>query len=158
MSISLLSASWKCSRPRGKRKRGRTMASNPSKPQITPDSSYITLPINQIALTDEQLKLALSEVYETGHSHARKFRLCNLSSILLSIAGTLFLTCLTSRFNDFFEYVGFHTHKPLTGIAWSIFAFTFVGGLILHSLGKEVDMSSQRDAVVNNILGRLKKQ
>lgn len=134
------------------------MASNPSKPQITPDSSYITLPINQIALTDEQLKLALSEVYETGHFHARKFRLCNLSSVLLSIAGTLFLTCLTSRFNDLFEYVGFHTNKLLTGIAWLVVVFTFMGGLILHSFGKGAEMGSQRDAVVNEILGRLKKQ
>lgn len=135
------------------------MVSKSKKPQLTTDSSCLTLPVNQIVLVEEHLKSLLASAYESGVKDTQSFHWKDFGVILLSISGTLFLACLTSTFNDFSDSVGFATQAMLTATAWIIIAISFIGGLIaigFSSCKHNGDVFCKREKAVEGIVSGVK--
>ena len=134
------------------------MASISTKPQITTGSSCIALPINQIVLTEEHLKVTLANIYESGIKDTAQFRWSKIGPICFSIASTLVITCLTSQFNDFSTHIKLATSKTLTAMAWILFAIFFiVGCFLLCKRRSEDDVFKCRDEAVNAALEKIIK-
>ena len=84
-----------------------------------------------ISLSDEKLRNALSRAYEEAQKDMSKFHFCNLYSVFLSIAGTLFLSLLTSDFHA----LGSVTAESITFVAWILFG---VFGVLSISFKKSI--------------------
>ena len=69
-----------------------------------------------IRISDEKLRNALSRTYEEAQKDMSKFHFYNLYSVFLSIAGTLFLSLLTSDFHA----IGPVTAEKVTIGAWIV--------------------------------------
>jgi hypothetical protein len=132
------------------------MTSSSPKIQLSDGSSLIILPIKQIALTDAQLKLSLSDAYEEGVQDSTKWKWVKLGPVLLSIAGTLLVTCLTSKFNDFSAHVEWATHSFLMASAWVICVCAFLVGLALLVFSKKPAnaMRQERNKAVEAIFNQ----
>lgn len=122
-------------------------------------SSFIILPIKQIVLTDAQLKQSLSDAYEEGVQDSTKWKWVKLSPLLLSIAGTLLVTCLTAKFNDFSAYVEWATQSRLMASAWIICVVALLAALMLLASSKKPTnaMRQERNNAVEKIFTTIKE-
>lgn len=100
-----------------------------------------------ISISDEKLKNSLSRAYEEAQKDMSKFHFYNLFSVFLSIAGTLFLSLITSSFNA----IGSITSETVTIGAWVICIISgFLGGILACckvSQKTKNDTSDRDDAV-----------
>ena len=100
-----------------------------------------------ISISDEKLKNSLSRAYEEAQKDMSKFHFYNLFSVFLSIAGTLFLSLITSNFNA----IGSITSETVTIGAWAICIISGFSGVILAcykvSQRTKNDTSSRDNAV-----------
>ena len=137
------------------------MSNNIIKPQLTTDSSCLTLPVKQTVLLDEHLRTLLSAVYEKGFDEAQGAKLRSLGTVLWSISGTLFLACLTTTFNDYSEAFAFATQARLTACAWLFVGITFVGGLIAVGISvrrHDTNVFTKRNHAVEQVLADIKQK
>ena len=89
----------------------------------------IVLEETPVTLTDEKLNGILLRTYEKAVYETTKWHWYKLYSILLSVAGTLFLTLLTSSFNDIGSFEAESIRKIVIGIT------IFASVLVLFYLG-----------------------
>lgn len=94
-----------------------------------------------VRLSDEKLRNMLSRTYERAQKDmsATKFR--KFYSVFLSVAGTLFLSLLTSTF----DAVGKISAETVTIIAWIICVSSAILGFIL--MGLTVSEKTKSDTV-----------
>lgn len=103
-----------------------------------------------VHLSDEKLRGIMSRTYERAQKDAETIKFHKFYSVFLSIAGTLFLSLLTSSFND----IGPFNSEVVTVIAWIICGITTIFGFILmgiHVVDKTKKHTSERDAAVDEI-------
>ena len=106
-----------------------------------------------ISISDEKLKNSLSRAYEEAQKDMSKFHFSNLYSVFLSIAGTLFLSLLTSNFNA----IGSITSEAVTTGAWVICITSGLLGFILscHKVSQKTkNDTSNRDNAVEKIFNQ----
>lgn len=94
---------------------------------IDNNSDGIVATETKITISDEKLNSMLSKTYEMATIEANKFKIHSLWSICWSIAGTLFITILTSSFNG----IGSIGADTINNWAIGICIFAFMAGLIL---------------------------
>lgn len=107
-----------------------------------------------IQVTDEKLNRLLSNTYETARKDARSFKLYNHYGLFFSFASSLFLTLLTSKFNDY----KIIDSNSLTFIAWIVLAASVITGTVLaiiRASKQSNDEHSDRDTAVNNIIEKI---
>lgn len=80
-----------------------------------------------IRISDEKLKNLLSRAYEEAQKDMSRFHFYNLYSVFLSMAGTLFLTLLTSDFHE----LGSVPEETVTVCVWGVCIGLAVLGSIL---------------------------
>ena len=80
-----------------------------------------------VQLSDEKLKNLLSHIYEISQEKTSAIKFYKFYGVFLSIAGTLFLTLLTSSFKQ----IGPFGADVVTKIAWCICIASAVLGFIL---------------------------
>lgn len=103
-----------------------------------------------VHLSDEKLKNVLLRTYERAQQDRDIIKLHRFYSVFLSIAGTLFLSLLTSDFHS----IGPFSAGFVTGFAWFVCAGSAIGGFILmavHFSCKSKNDTVSRDAAVNEI-------
>ena len=100
-----------------------------------------------ISISDEKLKNSLSRAYEEAQKDMNKFHFYNLYSVFFSIAGTLFLSLITSDFHA----IGSITSEKVTIGAWVICIVSgFLGGILAcYKVSQKTknDTSNRDDAV-----------
>lgn len=100
-----------------------------------------------IRISDEKLRNALSRTYEEAQKDMSKFHFYNLYSVFFSIAGTLFLSLLTSDFRAF----GPITAEKATIGAWVVCIGSGIIGAVLAcykvSQKTKNDTNNRDDAV-----------
>lgn len=94
---------------------------------IDNNSDGIVATETKITISDEKLNSMLSKTYEMATIEANEFKIHSLWSICWSIAGTLFITILTSSFNG----IGSIGADTINNWAIGICIFAFLAGLIL---------------------------
>lgn len=103
-----------------------------------------------VSLTDEKLKSILLKTYERAQADMNKPSLSKHYSVFLSIAGTLFLTLLTSDFGS----IGKIDADIVTWSARIIFVICAVGGFILMGITvnkKTKSNTEDRDKAISDI-------
>ncbi len=103
-----------------------------------------------IHLSDEKLRNVLLRTYERAQQDAHDIKLHNFYGVFLSVAGTLFLTLLTSSFHA----LGSICAETVTTIVWIICAVSALAGFILlaaHVSEKIKSDTSKRDKAVDEI-------
>jgi len=103
-----------------------------------------------IKLSDEKFKNALSRTYERAQKDTEKPNFKKAYSVFLSIAGTLFLSLLTSKF----QKIGQVSANAVTCIVWIACVFCAVLGFILMGLRVSEKVHSDtgvRDSAVDEI-------
>ena len=104
-----------------------------------------------INVTDEKLIRLLSNTYETARKDANSFKLYNHYGIFFSFGISLFITLLTSTFNDFEKVDG----STLTIIAWIVCAVSIIFGTVLaiiRASKQSSDEHTDRDNAVNKTI------
>ena len=101
-----------------------------SKPTLTIDSKHTVLDVNQITLTVEQLKVAMNNVYESSYTRVNEFHWYDLYSVSFSVSATLFISCLTTNFQDFSAKIPWFDSAGIATCAWVILCSLFVFGMI----------------------------
>ena len=110
----------------------------------------IVITETSVTLSDEKLKSALSKTYEQAQKDMSKPKFHKWYSVFLSIAGTLFLTLLTSQFND----IGAISAEILTNISCVVCVICGVLGFILLGINVSSKIHSNtndRDNAVNQV-------
>ena len=128
-----------------------TMASNMN--IIDTKDEGIVVKETPISISDEKLRNSLSRAYEEAQKDMSKFHFCNLYSVFLSIAGTLFLSLLTSDFHA----LGSVTAESITFVAWILFGVFGVLGAILACCKvsqKTKNDTSDRDNAVDKVFNQ----
>ena len=108
-----------------------------------------------IRVTDEKLSNMLSKTYEQARKDACKFKFYKHYGVFLSMAGTLFITLLTTTFHDF---LGIDS-KTISAIFWVAFVLTLITGIILAVIcasKQRNDENDERDLAVEKILNNIK--
>lgn len=103
-----------------------------------------------VRLSDEKLKNMLSRTYERAQKDMSVVKFRNYYSIFLSIAGTLFLSLLTSTFGA----VGNISAECVTKFVWAICIASAILGFILMGITvseKTKDDTSERDRAVSEV-------
>ena len=103
-----------------------------------------------VHLSDEKLKNVLLRTYERAQQYKDTINFHKFYSVFLSIAGTLFLSLLTSDFNA----IGPFSAEFVTGFAWLICVVSAILGFVLmavHFSCKSKNDTVSRDAAVNEI-------
>ena len=104
-----------------------------------------------INVTDEKLNRLLSNTYETARKDANSFKWYNHYGIFFSFGISLFITLLTSTFNDY-EIVNGNT---LTIWAWVACVVSIgIGTLlaIVRATKQSNDEHADRDKAVKNVI------
>ena len=117
---------------------------------ITQGDPGIVAKERPVSLSDEKLKTMLSRTYECAQKDMNSTKFRNFYSIFLSIAGTLFLSLLTSSFNAF----GNVSSETVTLVVSIICVAFAVLGFILLALtvkDKTTTDTSARDKAVDEI-------
>ena len=100
-----------------------------------------------ISISDEKLRNSLSRAYEEAQKDMSEFHFYNLYSVFISIAGTLFLSLLTSDFRA----IGSISAEKVPIGAWVICIFSGFLGAILAcckvSIKTKNDTSNRDNAV-----------
>ena len=109
-----------------------------------------------ISISDEKLRNSLSRTYEEAQKDMSKFHFCNLYSVFLSIASTLFLSLLTSNFHA----IGYATAEKVTTGAWVICIVSGFLGVILgcYKVAEKNDTSARDNAVEKVYKQHISKQ
>lgn len=105
-----------------------------------------------VQISDEKFKRLLSQAYERARHDARKWHWYDLYGNSLTAAATLFITLLTSTFNDI-RRLGLSGHD-IECYCWLLFAVLFVFGCIAsvaHAQCKNNCEPAERDAAVEYI-------
>jgi len=103
-----------------------------------------------VRLSDEKLRSMLSRTYERAQKDLSAPKLRNHYSIFLSIAGTLFLSLLTSTFGP----IGSMSAENVTIFAWVICIVSALLGFVLMGMAvsqKTQSDTSARDAAVSEV-------
>lgn len=103
-----------------------------------------------VHLSDEKLRVIMSRTYERAQKDADTIKFHKFYSVFLSIAGTLFLSLLTSSFND----LGNIKSDTVTIIAWILCGVSAILGFILmgiHVADKTKNHTIERDKAVDEI-------
>ena len=120
---------------------------------IDRSDSGIVVTETKVVLSDEKLKGALSKTYEQAQKDILKPKFHKWYNVFLSIAGTLFLTLLTSNFNDIVNI----SSKTVTIIAWILCGICAILGFILmglHVSDKIHNNTNERDKAVDEIFNQ----
>lgn len=110
----------------------------------------IVMQETQISLSDEKLKSILLRTYEVALRDANAPKYYKLYSVLLSIAGTMLMTLLTSSFGS----LGKLSAETVTLIAWIILIACAVLGFIFLGIAAQRKMSydtAARDKAISEI-------
>lgn len=110
----------------------------------------IVMQETQISLSDEKLKAILLKTYEAALKDANAPKYYKSYSILLSIAGTLLITLLTSSFGS----LGRISAETVTIIAWIVLFACAVLGFIFLGIAAQRKMSydtAARDKAISEI-------
>ena len=110
----------------------------------------IVMQETQISLSDEKLKSLLLRTYEAALRDANSPKYYKTYSVLLSIAGTLLITLLTSSFSS----LGQISADTITVIAWIVFCGCAITGFIFLWIAARKKMSydtSARDKAISEI-------
>ena len=105
----------------------------------------------QVNLSDEKLKSTLLHVYEEAQKNERTIHYYDWSSVLLSIAGTVFLSLITSDFHS----VGAIDAVTVRRVVWVVFAITcFLGFVFLYikNTKKVNGDTTARDKAVEKVM------
>ena len=92
----------------------------------------------------------MSRTYEHARRDAEKTKLHSFYSVFLSIAGTLFLTLLTSSFNS----IGSVKAETISNIACGVCILSALGGFVLlgiHVTDKTNNHTEERDKAVDEL-------
>ena len=103
-----------------------------------------------IHLSDEKLNNVLLRTYERAQQDAHAVKFHKFYGMFLSIAGTLFLTLLTSDFHN----LGSMKAETVTEIAWIVFSISLIVGIILLIVNfrkQAKDNTRERDKAVEEI-------
>lgn len=103
-----------------------------------------------VHLSDEKLRGIMSRTYERAQKDAGTIKFHKFYSVFLSIAGTLFLSLLTSSFND----LGPIKSETVTVVAWILCGASSLLGFILmgvHVADKTKNHTIERDTAVDEI-------
>lgn len=103
-----------------------------------------------VRLSDEKLRNMLSRTYERAQKDMSTTKLRKYYSVFLSVAGTLFLSLLTSTFGA----IGNISAEVVTKFAWAICIISAVLGFILMGMTvseKTKNDTSDRDQAVNEV-------
>lgn len=117
-------------------------------------NEQIVVQERSIQVTDEKLTRLLLNTYEQARVDAHEFKLYNHYSVFFSIAGSLFITLLTSTFHDFSVF----SSKTLTYMAWGVFVISLFVGIslaIVRASQQRNDEHTERDQAVEKILANL---
>ena len=118
---------------------------------IKQSNQGIVLEETPVTLSDEKLQSILLHTYEKAVSDTMKWHWYKLYSIFLSIAGTLFLTLLTtSSFNEIGSLES-NTVKGFVIIITAILGFIFLGASVNQ---KKKNDTETRDASIQEIMGK----
>lgn len=104
----------------------------------------------KIQLSDEKLKAIMCRTYERAQKDSEKICLHKFYDVFLSVASTLFLTLLTSSFNN----IGKVSSEIVTTTVWIIFIIMLILGFILMSIHvshKTQTHTNERDIAVDEI-------
>lgn len=104
-----------------------------------------------IKVTDEKLNRLLSNTYETARKDANSFKWYNHYGVFFSFSLSLFITLLTSTFNDF----GIIKGEVLTIFAWIVLGISTIIGIalaLLRGSKHSSDEHNERDEAVNKII------
>lgn len=117
----------------------------------------IVLEETPLSLTDEKLNGMLLRTYEKAVRDVTKWKYYKLYSILLSIAGTLFLSLLTSEYNDLgaLDSSTIRIIVIVTTTIAAIMGFIFLGISVSH---KKKSDTEGRDASIKEITDKYFKQ
>lgn len=103
-----------------------------------------------VRLSDEKLRNMLSRTYERAQRDMSSWKIYKSYSMLLSVAGTLFLSLMTSTFNE----VGSLSTEIVTCIVWIMCILFALFGFILMGISVSVKMRSdttERDKAVDEV-------
>jgi len=103
-----------------------------------------------IHLSDEKLRSLLSRTYECAQEDKGVFRLYKAYGVFLSIAGTLFLSLMTSTFNA----IGNVSEETVTVIVWFLCIGCALMGFILMGVAVSDKMKNDtqlRDKAVDKM-------
>ena len=104
-----------------------------------------------IHLSDEELNNVLLRTYERAQQDAQAVKFHKFYGVFLSIAGTLFLTLLTSDFRN----LGSIKAEAVNEIAWIVFSLSAVIGIVLLIVNfrkQAKNNTIERDKAVEEIL------
>ena len=118
---------------------------------IKQSNQGIVLEETPVTLSDEKLNGILLHTYEKAVQDVSKWRFHKLYSVLLSIAGTLFVSLFTSSFND----LGNINAETVRTIVIVVTIVSAVVGFILLGISvnqKKKSDTDVRDASINEII------
>ena len=124
---------------------------------IKQSNQGIVLEETPVTLSDEKLNGMLLHTYERAVKDVSKWRFYNLYSVLLSIAGTLFLSLFTSSFND----MGQLSSNTVRTIVVVITLFSAVVGFVFLGISvnqKKNNDTDTRDSSIKEIIDKYSKQ
>ena len=106
-----------------------------------------------VRLSDEKLRNMLSRTYERAQKDMSKTKFRNFYSVFISVAGTLFLSLLTSTFGA----VGKISAETVTTIAWILCIGSAFLGFVLMGLTvseKTKNDTTDRDKAVDEVFNQ----
>lgn len=121
---------------------------------IDSSSGDIIIQEKAIRISDEKLSSMLLKTYEQAREDAGKFKLYKYYGVFLSIAFTLFITLLTTSFNDFLGIAG----EVISLIFWVVFALSLASGTVLAVIcasNMRNNQNSERDMAIEKVLNNI---
>ena len=103
-----------------------------------------------VHLSDEKMRSIMSRTYERAQKDAETVKFHKFYSVFLSIAGTLFMSLLTSTFND----IGSVKAATVTTWAWIVCIISALLGFVLlgvHVTDKTKNHTCERDEAVDEL-------
>ncbi|MBR2799467.1 MAG: hypothetical protein IKE04_01025 [Oscillospiraceae bacterium] len=123
---------------------------NQSRGIIDSTSPTIVIQETPISLSDEKLKRILSQTYEAAVKNTSASKYYKHYDVLMTIALTLVLPLITSKFNS----IGMVSAETITVILWVICLGCFVVGFVFLMIASNQKMKSdteERDGTIDRI-------
>lgn len=117
---------------------------------IVSNDNGIVVKERSVTLSDEKLKGVMSKTYERAQHDMNTIKIYKFYNVFLSIAGTLLLTLLTSKFGN----LGNLSAGCITIVAWVICIGCAITGVVFMGIyysQKGKHDTHNRDAAVNEI-------
>ncbi len=124
---------------------------NQQESNIISTSELCVVKETPVHLSDEKLRTALSRAYEKAQQDMNEFKLHKYYGVFLSIAGTLFLSLMTSQFKP----IGQISAQTVTYGVWCLFIGCTILGVILAIINiSEItrNNTNKRDKAVDEIV------